>query len=212
MQMKPVIAGLFISIFAVSAAVAKTDNKAAAYPGEAAKAQAIAGDEAKTKEMKDILFKLVRQDEYLDEAIETLDSKTALLTAEDISAVGLSLKLIKNNLEHIAALNKKQFTEAKPYSGVAVYTRTIFSYSRKVSAKAAQVGELVSSALAKGKKSAMRDAVSSKQGKKKAGGKTLTDLLEEREALETLSDEVKSLKASAKKLNATSKWLYIVSK
>ena len=34
MQMKPVIAGLFISIFAVSAAVAKTDNKAAAYPGE----------------------------------------------------------------------------------------------------------------------------------------------------------------------------------
>lgn len=213
MQTRSALAGFFISIFAVSTALANTADKAATYPGTPANTQATAAaTEAKTKEMKDILFKLVRQDEYLDEAIETLDSKTTYLTAEDISAVGLSLKLIKNNLEHIATLNKKQFYQVQPYTGLAVYTRTIFSYSRKVSTKAAQVGELVSAALAKGKKDTMRDAVSSKKGRKKAGAKTLTDILEERQALEALSDEVKSLKASAKKLNATSKWLYIVSK
>lgn len=210
MRTRSAIAVFFISIFAGLVPAGAADQ-AAVYPGQAARTETAAVNEAKTKEMKDILFKLVRQDEYLDEAIETLDSRDASLTAEDISAIGLSLKLIKNNLEHISALNKKQFSEAQPSSSLSDYTRTIFSYSRKVTNKAAQVSDLVSSALAKGKRSAMRDAVSSKRGAKK-GGKSLTALLEERQALEALSDDARNLKASAKKLNATSKWLYIVSK
>lgn len=200
----------FISIF-VSIVSANAAGQAAVYPGQPAKTETAAANETRTGEMKDILFKLVRQDEYLDETIETLDSRNAGLTAEDISAVGLSLKLIKNNLEHISALNKKQFSEAQPSSSLSIYSRTIFSYSRKVAAKAAQVGDLVSAALARGKSPAMRDAVSSRKGAKKSG-RSLTDLLEERQALEALSNDARSLKASARKLNATSKWLYIVSK
>lgn len=209
MQMKSTIAGVFTAIFAVNVVFANTADTAAGSPANAA-AQAAAANEAKIKEMKDILFKLVRQDEYLDEAIETLDCETGKLTSDDISALGLSLKLVKNNLEHITALNKKQFSEVQPHTGLAIYTRTILSYSRKVAVKAGQAGELLSAALAKGKKSTMRDAVSSKKGGKV--GKNLTELLEERQAMETLSAEIKSLKISAKKLTATSKWLYIVSK
>lgn len=204
------IAAFLISI-SVSLVSANAADQALVYPGQTVKTETAAVNEARTREMKDILFKLVRQDEYLDEAIETLDSRNAGLAAEDLSAVGLSLKLIKNNLEHISALNKKQFSEAQPSGSLAIYTRTIFSYSRKVAAKTAQVGDLVSAALAKGKRSAMRDAVSSKKSAKK-GGKSLTALLEERQALEALSDDARNLKASARKLNATSKWLYIVSK
>lgn len=211
MRIRTATAAFFVPLFAANIISASAADQAAVYPGQPAKTETASVNEAKTREMKDILFKLVRQDEYLDEAIETLDAGNAGLTAEDISAIGLSLKLIKNNLEHISALNKKQFTEAQPTSSLSVYTRTIFSYSRKVTVKAAQVGDLVSAALAKGKRSAMRDAVSSKRGAKK-GGKSLTALLEERQALEALADDAKSLKASARKLNATSKWLYIVSK
>ena len=98
MQTRSALAGLFISIFAVGTALANTADKAVAYPGTPASTQATAAAaEAKTREMKDILFKLVRQDEYLDESIETRDSRTAFLTAEDISAVSLSLKLMLEN-------------------------------------------------------------------------------------------------------------------
>ncbi|MBU2575105.1 MAG: hypothetical protein KKH28_13620 [Elusimicrobia bacterium] len=207
MKIRPAIAAVLTIIFAVNLVFANTSKTAAA----GTKAQAAATNNARTKEMKNILFKLVRQDEYLDEAIEILDSSTSKLTADDISALGLSLKLIKNNLEHLAALNKKQFSEVQPYTGFAIYTKTILSYSRKAAVKVGQAGELVSAAVAKGKKSAVRDAVSSKKGKK-VKGKNLTQILEEQKAMEKLSADIRNLKASAKKLYATSRWLYIVSK
>lgn len=211
MRIRSAITAFFVPIFAVNMVFAKAVDKAAVYPGKAVKIQAPAVNEAKAKEMKDILSKLVRQDEYLDEAIETLESRDAGLAAEDISAIGLGLRMIRNNLEQISAMNRKQFSDIQPYTSLSVYTRAIFSYSRKVTAKSAQLGQIVSAALAKGRKPAMRDAVSSKRSAKK-GGKSLTGLLKKRQALETLSNDAKKLITSAKKLNAASKWLYIVSK
>jgi hypothetical protein len=72
--------------------------------------------DGKVKEFKDILFKLVRQDEYLDEALETLDSSSGPAGAEDLAALGVSLKSIAGNLKHISALNKTEFSAIQPGS------------------------------------------------------------------------------------------------
>jgi len=71
----------------------------------------------------------------------------------------------------------------------------------------------------------MRDAVTSPDSSgsqargtgrslyKKAGnGKKLTQILEEQKAVERLSSDIRILKTASRQLNATSKWLYIVSK
>jgi len=121
--------------------------------------------------------------------------------------------MIKGNLDAISALNKKQFAEVQPNPALNVYTRTILSYSRQVSQKIVKVNGLVARAALKNKKSAMRDAVTSKKGGKAAvKGKKLTQILEEQQAMERLSVDIKTLRVSSKKLTATSKWLYIVSK
>ena len=167
--------------------------------------------EAKVKRMKDILFRLVRQDEYLDEAIETLDTPNAKPAATDIFALSLSLKMIKGNLDHVNALNKIQLTEIQPESNLSLYTKTILSYSAKMNKKVNRVRLLASTIAAKNKKAAMRDAVSAKKGGK-ARGKNIAQLLEEQQAMEQLSTDIKSLKSSLNRLTATSRWLYIVSK
>ena len=167
--------------------------------------------EAKVKRMKDILFRLVRQDEYLDEAIETLDTPNAKPAAADIFALSLSLKMIKGNLDHVTALNKIQLTEIQPESNLSLYTKTILSYSSKMNKKVNRVRLLASSISAKNKKAAMRDAVSAKKGGG-ARGKNIAQLLEEQRAMEQLSTDIKYLKSSLNQLTATSRWLYIVSK
>ncbi|HAF95156.1 MAG TPA: hypothetical protein DER10_07980 [Elusimicrobia bacterium] len=161
--------------------------------------------------MKDILFRLVRQDEYLDEAIETLDTPNAKPAAADIFALSLSLKMIKGNLDHVTALNKIQLTEIQPESNLSLYTKTILSYSSKMNKKVNRVRLLASSISAKNKKAAMRDAVSAKKGGG-ARGKNIAQLLEEQRAMEQLSTDIKYLKSSLNQLTATSRWLYIVSK
>ena len=176
-------------------------DKAAAFPAQ----------EAKVKQLKDILFKLVRQDEYLDEVLETLDTANVKLTAQDISALSLSLKMIQGNLDNVAALNKAQFAEIQPGLNLSTYTRTILSYSAKMNKKAFKAGQLSAALAAKNKKTAMRDAVSAKKGGK-VRGKNIRQLLEEQQAIKQLSTDIKNLKSSSAKLTATSKWLYIVSK
>ena len=202
--------------FALSAALVLLSGLGLAFAGtalktEAARAPAVTQDEAKVKEFKDILFKLVRQDEYLDEAIETLDSSSGPAGLEDISALGVSLKAIAKNLAHISALNKREFAAIQSGSSLSTYTNTILSYSRKVNRKAGQVNVLVAQLAAKNKKAAMRDAVSSRKGGKKVRGKKLTQLLDEQKAVEKLSADVKNLRAASRDLSATSKWLYIAS-
>lgn len=191
-------------------------------------APAVRQEDAKIKEFKDILFKLVRQDEYLDEAIETLDShhcdgnsslKGGSLTLacsgpadlQDISALGVSLKVIAKNLKHISALNKTEFSSIQAGSALSNYTNTILSYSRKVNRKVGQVNVLVAQLAAKNKKASMRDAVTSGKGGKKVRGKDLTQLLEEQKAVAELASVAKSLGAASRDLNASSKWLHIAS-
>ena len=188
--------------------LAFADTSSKTSPGQA---PAVKQDDAKIREFKDILFKLVRQDEYLDEAIETLDSAGGPGGIEDISALGVSLKAIAKNLSHVSALNKTEFSAIQPGSNLSAYTNTILSYSRKVNRKAGQVNILVAQLAAKNKKAAMRDAVASKKGGRKVRGKKLTQLLEEQQAVERLSADAKTLGAASKNLSATSKWLYIAS-
>ncbi|MDO8806111.1 MAG: hypothetical protein Q7R35_16980 [Elusimicrobiota bacterium] len=220
--------------FALSAGLILLSGLGLAFAGAAAKtapvqATAAQQQDAKIKEFKDILFKLVRQDEYLDEAIETLDSHRcdgnsslrggsltlacgAPVELQDISALGVSLKAIANNLNHVSALNKAEFAAIQPDSNLSTYTNTILSYSRKVNRKVGQVHVLVAQLAAKNKKASMRDAVSSKKGVKKGRGKNLTQLLAEQKAVEKLSADVKNLRTASRNLSATSKWLYIASK
>ena len=210
------IAALTI-IFAAGAAFAApaaNSSPASAKTPAAVKTDANTVNEAdsvQTARIKNILLKLVNQDEYLDETIETLESSNRKLSAHDISALGLNLKIVKNDLDAISALNKKEFTEVRPESGVIKYTKTMLSYSRSVSQKISRVAGLVAETSLKNKKLAMRDAISSKKGKK-TNGKKLTQILEEQKAMEKLSSDIRLLKDSSRKLTATSKWLYIVSK
>lgn len=179
-----------------------------AAPVQAAAAQG----EGKAGELKSILVKLVRQDEYLDEAIEMLDTSSSRPGAGDLSALGVSLKAIAKNLRHISALNKAEFASMQSDPALANYTNTILSYSRKVDRKAGQVGALVAQLAASGKKAAMRDAVSSKKGKKARGARQLTDILEEQKAAERLASDVKTLRGASRDLAASSKWLHIASR
>ena len=201
--------------FALSAGLILLAGRGLAFastPAKTAPATAVSREDAKTREFKDILFKLVRQDEYLDEALETLDSANGRMSAHDISAMGLSLKMISSNLNRVSALNKQEFTSIQTGSAHTKYINTIFSYSRKVNRKAGHVSALVGQLAAKTKKSSMRDAVSSRKGGKKARGKKLTQLLEEQKAMDTLAADAKALRAASRSVNATSKWLYIASK
>ncbi len=186
-----------------------------AFAGAEAKAAPKAAPEvkqedAKVTEFKGILFKLVRQDEYLDEAIETLDSSKRL-SAHDLSAMGLSLKMIAGNLNRVSVLNKNEFASIQPGANLSKYTNAILSYSKSVNRKSALVSARVARLAAATKKAGMRDAVSSKKGAKK-GGRKLLQLLEEQKALAALAADARTLRSASRSLNATSKWLYIASK
>ena len=198
-------AGLIL-LSGLGLAFAGTDAKAAA-----AAAPVVKQEDAKVTEFKGILFKLVRQDEYLDEAIETLDSAKGRLSTHDLSAMGLSLKMIAGNLNRVSALNKGEFATIQPGSSLSKYTNTILSYSNKVNRKSVLVSSRIAKMAAATKKAGMRDAVSSRKGAKK-GGKKLIQLLEEQKALAALAADAKTLRSASRNLNATSKWLYIASK
>ena len=201
--------------FALSAGLVFITGMGLAFAGNAVPVQpsqtAVQAD-AKTKEFKDILVKLVRQDEYLDEAIEILDTASGRPSQEDLAAVGVSLKAIAKNLRHVSALNKAEFTAIQPGSDLSKYTNTILSYSRKVDRKAVQVGSLIAQLSAKNKKAAMRDAVTSRKGGKKARGKQLTQVLAEQRSMDRLAADARALRGASRDLSATSKWLYIASK
>jgi len=201
--------------FALTAGLILLAGMGLAFAGPAAKTPAapeVKAENPKVKEFKDILFKLVRQDEYLDEAIETLDTANGKMSVEDLSAMGVSLKSISNNLRHISALNKAEFSAIESGSELSTYTNTIMSYSRKVNRKVAEINGLVGKMSARNKKASMRDAVASKKGGKKVRGKNISQLLEEQKAMQALAAELKGLGSASRSLNATSKWLYIASK
>ena len=211
MKTKSAIATLS-AILTVSAAFAYTAHATTDDSSSRTVPAAVAADTPKVKEMKNILFKLVRQDEHLDETIETLNTSKRKLSVYDLSALGLSLKVIKSNLDTVSTMNKDQFPEVQPNRNLTIYTRAILSYSRSISRKITKISSLVTGTPLKNKRPAMRDAVASRKGKKTGNEKRLTRIIEEQKAMEMLSSDIELLKASSRKLNATSKWLYIVSK
>ncbi len=165
--------------------------------------------ESEPKEFKGILSKLVRQDEYLDEAIEMLDT-SGRISPDKISAAGLSLKIIAGNLDSVSAMTRNEFAAVmRPGPHFSTYANAIFSYSRKVNRKAERVNLLAARMAAANRKSAMRDAVSSRKSSSKTRGVKITRILEERKALDSLAADARALRSSTRKLNATSKWLYI---
>lgn len=201
--------------FALTAGLILLSGLGLAFAGADAKtapkaAPEVKQEDAKVSEFKGILFKLVRQDEYLDEAIETLDSSKRL-SAHDLSAMGLSLKMIAGNLNRVSVLNKNEFAAIQPGANLSKYTNTILSYSKSVNRKSVQVSAAIARMAAATKKAGMRDAVSSKKGAKK-GGRKLIQLLEEQKALAALAADARTLRSASRSLNATSKWLYIASK
>ncbi|MFA6584756.1 MAG: hypothetical protein WCS77_10705 [Elusimicrobiaceae bacterium] len=217
MNTRSAVTATLAAIFSVSAAFV---DPAASLPAKARTPSVAASDASIGKgpdtvqaaKMKSILLKLMRQDEYLDEAIGTIESANGKLSAHNISALGLSFKIIKTDLDNISAMNKKEIPEIQPEPGIAACTKTILSYSRSVSRKIARIDSLMAKTAAVNRKQAMRDAVSSRKGKKTRNGKKLTQVLEEQKAMETLSSDIQALKTSSRKVAATSKWLYVVSK
>ena len=125
--------------------------------------------------------------------------------------MGLTLKLIAGTLNQVSAMNRREFSAVSPETGVSSYTNAILSYSRKVDRKTALISSLIAGLGEKNKKAAVRDAVSSRKAKR-AGGKKLTQLLAEQNALQALAADAKKLRGAAKALSATSRWLYIASK
>lgn len=204
--------------FAFSAGLMLAAGLGLAFAGEtvpAVAARAAVEDDAKVKEFKDILFKLVRQDEFLDEAIEILDTGSGRPSTEDLAALGVSLNSVSKSLRGVSALNKAEFSRVQPGSGLSRYTNTILSYSRKLARKSSEVSALVKKLSEGAKKAAMRDAVTSGKGAGKTGGKNLTQVLAEQKAgqraLAGLAADAAALREAARDLNASSKWLHIAS-
>ncbi|MEI7482678.1 MAG: hypothetical protein WCK75_10060 [Elusimicrobiota bacterium] len=225
--MRSPIAAVLAVIFAIGAIFANTGMAAspAASSSTTGAVKANRPDSIQTVRMKNTLSKLIRQDDFLDEALETLESANGKLSAHNMLALGLSFKIIKSDLDAISALNKKEFSEVQPEPGATTYTKTILSYSRSISQKIIKISGLVAKASRTNKKLAMRDAVISPDSsgsqargtgrppyKKTGNGKKLTQILEEQKAVERLSSDIQILKTASRQLNATSKWLYIVSK
>ncbi len=167
---------------------------------------------ADTAGLKDILFKLVRQDEILDEAIETLEGANGPVTVKGLDGIKKTLGVVRKNLDHISWLNKEHFAGVQPGSETEKYTRTILSYSDKISRKSARISAIASRASAAGKKSALRDAPSSTKSAGAAKSKSVKQILAEKDAWNGISAETRKLKGSSSKLKATSRWLHVASR
>ncbi|MDQ7773057.1 MAG: hypothetical protein RDU13_05980 [Elusimicrobiales bacterium] len=176
--------------------------------GEAAAVPAPAGDLAG---LKDVLFKLVRQDEILDEAIENLEGANGPVTVKELAGIKNTLGVVRKNLDHVSWLNKKHFASVEPGSETEKYTRTILSYSDKISRKSARISAIAARAAAAKTKSALRDAPSSKRSGA-ARSKSVRQVLAEKDAWTGIAAETRQLKGSSGKLKATSRWLHVASK
>ncbi len=162
--------------------------------------------------LRDILTKLMRQDELLDETVENLQGANGPVAVKDLSAVRNTLRVVRKNLDHISWLNKEHLAAVKPGSETGKYARAILSYSGRISGKAARISAIAARAASAKNKSALRDAPSSKTSRKSAGGKSVKLILAEKDAWAGIAAETKGLKSSSRKLNATSRWLHVASR
>lgn len=168
--------------------------------------------EVDTAGLRDILTKLVRQDELLDEAVENLEGANGPVAVRDLSALRNTLRVVRKNLDHISWLNKEQLAAVKPGSETGKYARAILSYSGRISSKSARISAIAARAGSAKNKSALRDAPSSGTQRKRAGGKSVKLILAEKDAWAGIAAETKNLKNSSYKLKATSRWLHVASR
>ncbi|MEW5951359.1 MAG: hypothetical protein GX447_05820 [Elusimicrobia bacterium] len=154
---------------------------------------------------KEILYKLVKQDEILDEALEK--SKNSKLTESFLSEMAVLAKNAQKNLNEAAVLNKNQLAFVSPGSETSKYTRTIMAYANKIDRKIRAISANIEKASYS---PAYRNAPIS--SKKTAKGKKLTQILKEKENLDNLKKELLSLQKTSQKVKASGKWLYIASK
>jgi len=162
-----------------------------------------------TKEnLKEILYKLVKQDDYLDEVIEKIQGKRSFSDEENKELLS-NIKLIRNNLEHITFLNKNELDKINSDPEISKYTRTIMVYSDKINKKTVNVLSFMNLKIKKSQKG-LRNAPISKKTKVK--GKNIKQLAAEQKNIENLRKELYELSKSSFKVKATSKWLYVASK
>lgn len=161
------------------------------------------------EKLKEILYKLVRQDEDIDKMVQEIQEKKNNLAAEEITALFSNIRRVKDNLEHISHLNKKEFENMSSNIEISKYTRAIMVYSNKINVKIRKMIIEVNSLLIN-KKKQIRNAPISKKSRNK--GKNIKQILKERENLQVLKNELSALFKSSFKTKATSKWLYIASK
>lgn len=159
--------------------------------------------------LKDILSKLVRQDELLDEAIENLEGAGGPVTVGNLADINKTLRVVRKNLDHISWLNKEHFTKVEPGSEAEKYTRAILSYSGRISRRSAEIGSIAARAASAKKKSSLRDAPSSKRARKSPGARSVKQMLAEKDAWAGIAAATKDLKGSSYRLNATSRWLHV---
>ncbi len=152
--------------------------------------------------LKDILYKLIKQDEYMDETIEKIKISKKI---SDTDSIIQKVRLIKKSLNEVTALNKTQLSNIRPDAETAKYTRTIMVYSNRINRKINVMRFL----LVKDSTSSLRNAPMS-SGKVK--GKKLQQIIKEKEISESIKKEFISLEKSSARLKASSKWLYIASK
>ena len=128
------------------------------------------------------------------------------LNDDEIEKIIANIRVIKNNLNEVAALNKNQLASISQDSETAKYTRTMMVYSRKISRKT----RVMISSLDKPLSQNLRNAPLSSS--KKVKGKKLQQILKEKEKDDNLKKELTALEKAAGRVNASSKWLYVVSK
>lgn len=189
------------------------------YPALAGEKTAKAGKDAaqvsdpavEVSGLKDILFKLVRQDELLDEAIENLEGASGPVNVSTLAGIKKTLGVVRKNLDHISWLNKEHFTQVEAGSETEKYTRAILSYSGKISRKSAQISAIAARGASAGKKSSLRDAPSSKKARKSPKARSVKQILAEKDAWAGIAAETRNLKGSSHRLKATSRWLHVAS-
>lgn len=163
-------------------------------------------DTSSPSNLKDILYQLIKQDEYMDETIEKIKGSNKLNRADSDSIIR-EIRIIRKGLNEVSALNKSQLSNISADSETAKYTRMMMIYSNKINRKINIMRSLLVENSTSSK--SLRNAPLS-SGKVK--GKKLQQILKEKEISENIKREFISLEKSAARLKASSKWLYIASK
>jgi len=165
----------------------------------------ISEDSQVKENLKEILYKLVRQDQYLDETIYAVKAKNGKLNDEDTKSLLSGIKKVKKQMDEVSKLNKEQLIKIKQGAEIAKYTKTIMIYGNKIDKKTNYLISFLSKNQSK-----MRNAPISNKGYK--GKKKFQTIMEEQNRMEIVKKEIVSLKDFSKKLKANGKWLYIASR